>query len=308
MSLAAQVRDDVAACQYSMPGVEFHWIDGEITLSHPATSQIFQQVLRWLECCSHEDATWAQRRCGVPSLMIKVDCAVEPDGQQLRGIYEIDDSPDGIGIAQMVNAPFASRLARLRRQWPHFRSLALHHRITDDHLWLEEPLSLETLDKYDGLLLIRGEPQQPGMAHLAERSVSTCALQGSKAYGVTLGWWQPVTAPDQINWEDEVLILKSPYGRGGWGVHIRCMRGGFESTSGRPQILEALNRDGLLYRQPFIVPMTCPFFPDRLMVLQAFFGFNLQTQQYQYLGGLWVARRDSLKITIAPDAIVGPLI
>lgn len=292
--------------QLSVNDWQVHWVTERVLFPAEAVAESLGLVKRWQQTCSGIEDTWVQRECGVPTLWLKFDCVIDETSGRL-GVYEIDDCPDGLGVGCLVNRSFARELEMFQSTWPKFRAVVADGRTTDDTLWLSlETIRLETMNGYRGQILPR--PHRLGddrFAPLAERSVGPCLTQGSKHYGLGLGLWQPVQHETELNWH-ESFVLKTPFGYGGSGIYIRH-EGRFSGVTGKGKIRAAFQKHGTMYRQPFIMPMTCPFDPSYLMVLRPFFGFDRLSNSYRYLGGFWLARPGNLKLHGAADALVGPL-
>lgn len=292
--------------EQSVGGWSVRWINQPISLPGVAVAQLFDLITRWLWAYAAVEETWVMRRLQVPTLWLKFDCVIDQTSNRL-GVYEIDDCPDGVGIGCLVNHAFRQRLEQLRRHWPKFTPLVAAGRTTDDSLWLGESISLETVNGHRGFILARPhELDDDRFGRFARLSVSTCLQQGRKDYGARLGLWESVSSEAELNWHDS-FVLKASRGYGGSGVYIRH-KGSFRGASGKASIIAALKENNTMYRQPFIMPMACPFDPRYLMVLRPFFGFDLAAGRYQYLGGFWLARPGNLKLHGAADAIVGPLV
>ena len=296
---------DLTVYERVVQGWLVRYVQAAIGLSKPVLRQAASLIEQWRWAHRAFEHTWVLHNLQVPTLWLKFDCVVNADGR--LGVYEIDDCPDGVGIGYLVNSAMRLQLKRVRQQWPHFVPLLAAGRTTDDELWLEGALSLETVNGQPGLILPR--PNQLGdgrFSRFAYRSVGPCLTQGCKAYGEQLGLWQPVCSADELDWHQS-FVLKPIRGYGGSDVCIRH-KSSFRGASGKGSIISALQKHGTMYRQPFIMPMTCPFDAAYLMVLRPYFGFDVAARCYRYLGGCWLARPGNLKLHGAADAIVGPLI
>src|SRR3989338_3917615 len=293
--------------QLPVNGWQENWVGQRVSFPGEAVTESLGLVNSWRQTCSGIEDAWVQREYGVPTLWLKLDCVVDATSGTL-GVYEIDDCPDGLGVSCLVNRPFARELDMLQSTWPAFRPVVADGRTTDDALWLSlETIRLETMNGDRGRVLARPHRLGDGRyAPLAERSVGPCLTQGSKRYGLRLGLWQPVQSEAELDWH-ESFVLKTPFGYGGSGIYIRH-EGRLSGVTGKGKIRDAFQKHGTLYRQPFIMPMTCPFDPGYLMVLRPFFGFDPLSGCYRFLGGFWLARPGNLKLHGAADAIVGPLV
>jgi len=256
-------------------------------------------VNRWTEIFPSE-GTWVNNCYHIPSLIIRLDCVVDNEGRLM--IYELEDRPAGAGLSNLINPEFAKLLADVRQSWPKFTVLTSEQRKgNDDILWLN-------VEQYNesSLVLVRAEPDDIRYHHLVPRSVSTVKTEGDKGYGVVLGLWREVTL-DNLPDKTQSFVIKPLQGTRAqdvlfWVPYLKDYPGTVTWT----KIQKTLSKHGKMYCQPFILPMqtNIPDFP--YMIYRVFFVYDIALNQWQCLGGCWVAR-NNLKIHGATDSLIGPL-
>jgi len=282
--------------------------DEERLLPERAAGEVLRFLEAWCQAFKWEPS-WARTNFGVPTLFARADMTVGPNGEAL--IYEIEDKPAGMGFTPEINRDFARRFAAVRATWPEFSVVQSpkRKRAVDDHMWMPE-IGFEEAFRTDGLLLVRGEPNEDELLReLVPRSVSTVTTNWDKVYGAKLGMWnevrhEAVLSGQDLPW-DKGFCLKPLRTSGAQDVHIwnpRDKKGG----STRSQIMRALERQGAMYLQPFMAPMTWqiegrPHFG----IYRVFFGFNTVSKRWVPLGGLWMARHGTMRIHGASDTVTG---
>ena len=264
-------------------------------------------ILRqWQGAFTCED-NFAQKNFGVPSLLVRIDCAPALDGGV--GIYEVEERPSGVGVTREINPDFRERLGAWLKGAPDFKVLVSPRRGspgTDDFLWAELAES-----GYDGPLLIRAEPEETEFHHLAQRSISSLLTKGDKSYGRQLGWWKEVGYEYfmyGLPW-DKGFCLKPKQSSKCRGVHIfpPASYGEAPGRSHRKQIRSALNK-ARLYLQPWVAPGSAVCGGEEYLVLwRIFFGYDVAKKDWRPLGGHWIGRKN-LRLHGATDAVHAPLL
>jgi len=265
-------------------------------------------INKWAQIFPKEE-TFAQREFNIPSLIIRLDCAVQDD---TLGIYEVEERPSGIGLTRTLNPDFQRRLDLIRTTWPVFKSVVStdpRRKATDDHLWIEKLEEGNTQD----LVLVRAEPEETEYHFLEPRSVSSLKKKGDKSYGEGLGLWTKVLTPDEIDFESG-CVIKPLQGSKTRDVFIyvpgpNSKRPPGASSRGR---IEQAVKDGLesggVYCQSFFPPMESGISEEfKWMIYRVFFGYNATTSNWECLGGSWNARYN-LKIHGAGDSLSGPVV
>ncbi|NUM25829.1 MAG: hypothetical protein HUU49_04410 [Candidatus Buchananbacteria bacterium] len=271
-----------------------------------AVSACHDWVTKWERHFTPEE-TFVSQAFNTHSMLVKVDLGHVDESTRRVSIFGVDDAPDGLGVACRVNQDFATKLQDVLASWPRVRSLVLD-KASDDHVWLGQPLSLLELGSCQDLLLVRSAQNSQALATFASRSITPCANRNLRCWGQAVGLWSPVQTADQLPWK-QGFVLKPRQGMSCRDVMI-WRKGRYRGSSSRSQIHETLNRQGLMYCQNFIEPMRCPFLcngKDWLMVLRAFFAFDVTAMKYRYLGGFWLSREENIRLHGSTDAVVGPL-
>jgi len=278
---------------------------GDLVVRHTSKSFDFpldlvrqgQSVIeRWADVFPREN-TWVQQEFGVPSLLTRIDCTV--DNNQLR-IFEVEDRPAGVGVSMLVSEEFADSLMTMKAGWPEFGVIVSpQRRMLDDHLWTK------VLPCLNGtLVLVRAEPEEKEFHYLAPHSVSTVVEEGNKGYGLALGLWDEVGSPDELSFEAG-FVLKPLHGSKSKNVMFwdPAKRPGCSTKS---RVQRHLDEIGRMYRQPLYSPMPTNISEYPMMIFRVFYGLDMATRRWRYLGGLWNAR-PNLKIHGASNSLLGPL-
>jgi hypothetical protein len=82
---------------------KFRFLDSSITLPGWISEKIIKALKEWAEVFPQEP-TFAYRNYNVPSMLVRVDFTVE-DNNKIR-IFEIEDSPVGLGILKVLSGTF----------------------------------------------------------------------------------------------------------------------------------------------------------------------------------------------------------
>lgn len=292
------------------------------TIGRGAVHQALDFVNLWREVFPKEE-TWVQKTYGIPSLIVKLDC-VFIDG--FLFIYEVDERPDGIGIANTINHEFSARLNLLKRKWPLIKWVKSDNRCPgDDSFWLDgDPLTLDEYLEYlsqpepqrKGVVLVRAEPSETEFHQLQNRSISLIANEGLKSYGLSTGLWKEVNYwnADSLPWKYG-FVLKPLQGSKCKDVEIwhpgrkhfnHLSIGGISSES---KVRQTLEKNRVMYCQPLVLPMQTqvenqPFF----FIYRLYLGYHVGNKAYEPLGGTWVGRLKNFKVHGSEDSIFGPLV
>jgi len=295
----------------SFCGWQINVIREELFFSEAAKERSLEILRRW-RAGFRRESSWAQEVLGVPSLIVRLDCFEENGELQ---VYEVEERPSGIGVSSVINLCFSEKLKNINKRWPQFKSLISSERKAhDDESWLQT-IGLDEALKTDDLLLIRAEPEEEKFHQFQSRSVSSLVTKGDKSYGLKIGLWEKVGKEDLFNlpW-DEGFCLKPLQNSKCRGVEIYHptfkKKSGFKKIGGistKTRIGKVLDRHGEMYLQKFLEPNDCPFCPGNKLALRVFFGFNIETGEYEFLGGVWNSR-PNLKIHGALDTLMGPLV
>lgn len=290
--------------------------DQAVTIPYQITAGCIKLIERWASIFPRED-TFVQQQFGVPSLMVRIDCAPNQDS---LGVYEIEERPAGIGANTLYNNQFCAALARVREDWPKVTAVVSDlRRGGDDYLWIEElPLADALAHRNnDARFLVRAEPEEVSFHALASQSVSTVRMKGMKSYGVPLGLWNEVRWTDVCSHPDAFLpwgggfCLKPAQGSKCRGVevwHPAGSRAGGGATKTR--ILRTLAERGMMYLQPLIQPMRWEINNKPYdVIFRIYFAYQIAKAAWVSLGGSWNARpAPCCRIHGAEDAIFGPAI
>lgn len=245
--------------------------------------------------------TLAQKRFGVPSLMVRLDCAIN-NGR--LAVYEIEERPAGVGICSIVNPLFRERLNEISAHWPAFVVLTSPQReeVGDDYLWANVVHGYPDALKNGTAVLVRAEPNEREFHEVAERSISSVREKGNKSYGVPMGLWHRVSTSQDLPW-DLAFCVKPCVGSKMAGVEIwdPLKRHGHSTRS---RIERTMIQYGSMYCQSFIPPYNTGL-PDRPYgLLRLFYGYHVPTRTWAYIAGHGIAR-NNVRGHGAADALTG---
>ncbi|MEK7497735.1 MAG: hypothetical protein AAB656_02340 [Patescibacteria group bacterium] len=278
-------------------GWEFNYLEKGVVFPKSAVESVILQIPNWSRAFPKEE-TWIQKNHNLPSLIIRVDAAVN-DGNLF--LYEIEERPAGIGITYTLNKDFRNNLDDIRTTWPDFEVLVSPERKgSDDFLWTDV-----TSQANGKPLLIRAEPEESQYHHLEPQSISSLRKKGHKGYGVEMGLWNHITSPDQLDWMVPFVVkpLQGSKTRNVVIWHPDKLPGSHTRT----KITNAIsNNPNGVYVQPFCEPSKINIEGEDLWLLhRVYFGYDLDMKEWRFLGGLWNAR-NNLKIHGASDSVFGP--
>lgn len=247
------------------------------------------------------EPTLVQKRFGVPSLMVRLDCAIN-DGR--LAVYEIEERPAGAGICSIVNPLFKHRLNEISAHWPAFVVLTSPRReeVGDDYLWTRVVHGFPDALKNGHAVLVRAEPDEHEFHGLAARSISSVRQKGNKFYGVPMGLWHRVSTAQDLPW-DQAFCIKPCVGSKMVGVEIwdPAKRHGHST---RARIERTLRQYGAMYCQQFIPPHDTGL-PDRPYgLLRLYYGYNVRVQTWAYIAGHCIAR-NNIRGHGTADALTG---
>jgi len=290
----------------TIPGTQwtFEYTSNAQVVDQRTLEQADELLTRWSQTFPSEE-TWVQRECGVPSLIIRLDCA--PQNGNL-GLFEVEERPAGVGLNAYLNPQFGERLTQVASTWPHFVVVMSERREKggDDSLW-REVVPLPQVNGHH--VLIRAEPEEEEFHPLMARSVSSLIQKGDKSYGEVLGLWRRIRDGDSLP-TDGGFALKPIRGSKCRGVHVLPPRG--TKISGAATLSQAkreLAERGEMYMQEWVPPLHMDINGRNYNAIwRLFFGYDIRNKQWVPLGGSWVARPGTLRIHGATDAVVGSLV
>jgi hypothetical protein len=269
-------------------------------------------VPEWANSFAYEP-TWAQRVCGVPSLLVRLDMTVCPN----EGVhmFEIEERPGGLAVDAIVNSDFKDRMRALLQEWKvafgsSLEVVASPQRTEDLELYESElgiPVSVGKPRKGNTLVIVRAEPDE-GFGEYRDRSISPISTKGDKGYGLPMGLWSRVNETTELPW-DEGFALKASVGskmRGVWLYNNNYRAGAITQDEARAFI----RKKRAHFIQEWIEPenqATHSFLPEGyLLARRVFFGYSPNAQRFVCIGGFWNAR-PNIRIHGASDVIVGPV-
>lgn len=281
-----------------------NYSNGEYKLSSVCEDKALLIINQWKDLFPKEN-TWVQKNLGVPSLFIRLDCVLQEDSEV--HIYEVEERPSGMGIANDINPIFAKTLKEAMNNWPTFKTVLSEKRDGRYDCWTPM-ISMDDALNSNDLLLIKAEPNEEEFHKFENRSVSSVKQKGNKSYGLDMGLWKEVRVDDFNDFEwDLGFCLKAKQcskARGVeiWYPHKKILEdSGISGISTKTRIRRILEENSSMYYQSFIPPMLRNGEP---MMFRLFFFYDIQKREYVYGGGLWNSRKN-YKIHGATDTTFG---
>lgn len=299
------------------------WVIGISDTTVELPSEIVKQereiIYRWSKAEEYEP-TWVQDAYGMPSLIVRIDGTINEDK---RVVYEVEQRPGWIGLANVHNKAFSTALAEVCETWPDLTVvMGDESKTLDDHLWVpnQRVAAVGTDAEH---VLVRLEPGTEGLDALVDRAVAPVQTKGSKKYGVRMGLWVPVRDTEHL---EEIMATKHTVFKPDGGSKLDGVRAVIKS--GQPiELAEgrvitnrtrgAATRGNMLktyagesrqyYAQEFHPPIPGKRGEQDLFVAhRTYWGLNTETGEYNPLGGLWMGRPNVL-LHGAADTVVGPI-
>lgn len=279
-----------------------------------AVDELKRVLARWQIIYPPED-TLIRERCGVPSLFVRFDCVISPEGQ--LAIYELQEGCAGIGYAGIANEALRNvRDTIAGDEWPGLKEIrSTREKNQDDDLWLER-ISFRQGLRHNGPLVVRSALSTclPHVsAAITRKSVRPIQTHNDKSYGVEFGWWKPVSWESTAHGEalpwNEGFVLKPLKTAGSVDIMPWNPQKRIERTT-RAQILRVLQERDTMYLQPFISPMQMDINGTVFNhIYRPYFVYSSREREWIPMHGMWVARPyPNIRIHGASDAIWGPLV
>lgn len=292
-----------------------------LTMDLRADYFLRERIFAWERAFTTRENTWVRTAIGVPSLLIRIDFVVTPEEKIF--LFEVEERPSGIALTAAINPQFRDLFADLREHWENVFGRPIAWVIsesyqqegeTDDALladFFRIPIYYGVPPSVNGTLLyVRSLPSEKTYHSLAERAISTVAVEGDKQYGNTLGWWS--TLPSELPWRNGFATKPRQGSRMRKGIYLfpppeylGKATSHFHGRATRARIEQARDNGEIGYIQPWIWPEKHGFLPDEYwLVRRVYFGLYPDTRQWKCLGGFWNAC-PSLRVHGTRDAILG---
>jgi hypothetical protein len=286
------------------------------------------------------EPTMVQQKFAVPALVTRVDCTI------LNGhvvCYELEDSPSGIGIADLLSLRYID-ISIKERVLDHYTQLlgdrpflvvsgSRTHGTDDILVYGKEKYHFQQGDHTlpdnlkDEPVIVKAIPGRPD-SHLpylglADRAVAPLKTEGDKTYAERLGILERVHSPDELLHDDagqlSSQVLKARIGSMALGVSIylsaedRAKYGKAGSiTASRlvRELTDYVKHDGFAYTHRFkpAIQVTNPERRNnlilRMFVLAHPDSSNLKTE---VIGGCYVARSEPI-VHGATNSVVGSVL
>jgi len=300
---------------------EFHLIPRPLCLPKTHCRFILEAIEEWKKRFPREE-TLAWEWFETPSLICRVDYSFTANKISL---YEIEDSPAGIGLANLCVPGFKEKLRRL--SWRKVVVLINPKKRLkggDDHLWTKV-VGLDQIKEIEDCWIAPRLNFSEALAKLKEKSIWPLKFRKSKLYG--RGWlWQEIKVQEMekfVNWavnkeKWEGVVFKSD------GSKSQMIRIWLPSGRKKEAIkwlkrrdligtwtMKAIRKDTTfwpsIYAQKFFWPVPLKINEKHMFgIFRIYVGFNTERREWQILGG-WLNARPSLLVHGASDAIFVPI-
>jgi hypothetical protein len=268
----------------------------------------------WASVWPLQEETMALSRFGVPSVLVRIDGVLTPDGN--LEIYEVEERPAGIGICCLLSPEFKTRFHSWLKSYDWNLAVVISHRRAnhDDGVWTFEfgvPLfngkscSPEVPESH--ALLVRAEPEEEEYWFFSHQALFPIRLKGWKGYGLRLALWEPIPEDSNLLPWDEGFALKPLQGSKMRDVFLWHPSKG-SGVATRTKVENMIKSGKVAYVQKWIHPESYhEFIPGYFLIRRIYFGFLPSSHEWVYLGGVWNAR-PNLRIHGAKDAVFGPVV
>ena len=283
----------------------------------------------------NKEPTLAQRDCGIPSLIVRVDATIHEGSIKA---YEMEDSPSGLGITDRIHRKMAGigireivlkHYREMVGEVPHVVVSGARSHGTDDRIIFDDKYTYikgdtETLPDGQGPVIVKTIPGNPASHEpylsLQSRAVAPLTTEGNKSYLERIGMLEPVASDnDLLRAEDGQLlsqVIKARQGSMAMGVALHLTstdRRRFTSqgtvTASKLKKLRAdyeAERGGALV-QPFIPPIQIENREGRSNAILRVFVLMGREAATKVMGGCYVAR-PGLIVHGSSDAVSGAVL
>jgi len=330
------IRGEVRTIEIKGPGASIPWKVNVVNTVLELPRDIEKELTKIVEKTVQKfpkEKTYAQEKYNVHSLLIRVDFTISEEGVKIYVIiYEVEDSPAGIGIAILICPGFREKLFAL--EWPKQTKVFIYpprEKGGDDYLWTEVILDPTKLTG-DFLIAPRIDGFQD-IAHIInkirDKSIWPIQYRKSKSYGV--GWlWEEIKEPTPENIEKLAntyananklggIVFKSD-GSKTEKVRIVLFKRGRKmvqewlgvthniGTWSLGTIIKEVSEWNPLYVQPLYFPIKVRLNgANTYGIYRIYFAFDPQKRTFNAIGGFLNIRK-SLLIHGATDAFFVPVV
>jgi hypothetical protein len=274
----------------------------------------------WAKVYPKDPETLVQKNFAVPSVIVRFDYVVSDQGVH---VYEIEDRPALIPIGSIINPQFGEKIRicidKIRKNLGRPVSVVVspsRFENSDDllHHLLPTPIFDGVYSKiedvpHDHVLIVRSERDEEEYYQFEDRSLSTVSEEGWKGYGVLLGLWKKIYQPD-VDF-DSSFVVKPNYGCRSDNVHLfhpNRKSKGKHGFSTRGAVTKAIEEAKVHYIQEYFEPEHHDFLPeDFYLIRRVYFGFDVEINQYECIGGVYMARTCA-KVHGASDTVTGSIL
>ncbi len=249
------------------------------------------------------EPTYCNKKYGVPSLIVRIDGTFS--GKKFF-YFEVEERPTGLGWLVSLDGEASQKLKELQKVWPPIAIATDNQNPPDDHLWLGSEIyhyEIARTRLAGRRWIVRAEPYEKRMKIFQKYAISPVVEKGNKKYGESFGWW--VAAEEIGNWEKMLkkgVVLKPKQGSKGKGIII------FLPEERKTRLETKLKKIERLDLRGYYVQRFCP--PSKkegeYFLYELFFGFH-PFEGWEFLGGLWVARKHLIITHWVPRIKVGKL-
>ncbi len=320
-------------------GLETPISEDVITLSTKHKTQIEEYAKKaaseYGDRQGQKEPTYVQELVGIPSLIVRIDCTIDENGDIVA--YELEDSPSGQGITDKVHSHIKGEGIKERLidhytdaigDIPHVLVSGHRSHGTDDNIIVgqEKYLFNEIPASVDGPVIVKAIPgikeSHAAYLHLQSQAVAPLATEGDKSYAVSMGDLKEVESETDLllcaDGELASQVAKSRLGSMAMGVSMYLnplerkkygKRGTVTASKLSAKIVEYQDRGGALL-QRFVAPIQLENNEGRSnAIMRVFVLLDSRDGEVtaEAIGGCYVARPE-LIVHGASNAVAGAVL
>lgn len=282
-----------------------------------------------------KEPTYVQELVGIPSLIVRIDCTIDENGDIVA--YELEDSPSGQGITDKVHSYIKGEgiKEKLINHYtgtigdvPHVLVSGHRSHGTDDNIIVgpEKYIFNEIPTNVDGPVIVKAIPgikeSHAAYLHLQSQAIAPLVTEGDKSYAVSMGDLKEVESETDLlvctDGELASQVAKSRLGSMAMGISMYLnpterkrygKRGTVTASKLSAKIAEYQERGGALL-QRFVAPIQFDNPEGRNNAIMRVFVL-LDTKDgkvtAEAIGGCYVARPE-LIVHGASNAVAGAVL
>lgn len=291
-----------------------------LVMSPQETEGLLNLARCWQNCAQDSfletQQTFAQRNFGLAGMVIRFDYIMRDD---VVMVYEIEERP-ALAVGMWVNPDIKSGVVNIFSELEQYsgkpvKVLVSNNRKENTDDWMLPELSNTTISVehhedspckcHDALYYVRSHRTEEIYWPLADRSITTIKSEGTKSYGLSMGLWDKVNDPSQLDFESK-FALKPLAGSRCEDIVFWSPDKNLRGRSTRTKVEKFFENNPLGgYVQELIMPEATDFLPEQFRLLRrSYLSYSPLTLDWKVLGGVWIGT-DNIKIHGTADSVTG---